>query len=110
MHLNLTYIESDVKDNATFYCYSAAYETTIMVMSMMGKFGIAAAFAIVYVYTAEIFPTPIRSLGIGICSTSARFGGIIAPFVVHLVISQFLIKKILILFFNIFYTNKRYES
>lgn len=50
----------------------------------MGKFGIAAAFAIVYVYSAEIFPTEYRSVGIGACSMCARIGGIIAPFIASL--------------------------
>ena len=41
--------------------------------SLLGKFGAAAAFAIVYVYTAEMFPTVIRSQAVGICSLVARF-------------------------------------
>lgn len=29
-------------------------------LAMVGKFGIAASFAVIYVYTAEIFPTVLR--------------------------------------------------
>ena len=44
-----------------------------------GKFGASAAFALVYLYTAEIFPTPIRASVLGICSMFAKLGGILAP-------------------------------
>ena len=30
--------------------------------SMIGKFGIAGAFGVVYLYTPEVFPTTLRSL------------------------------------------------
>ncbi|KAK8386156.1 hypothetical protein O3P69_010703 [Scylla paramamosain] len=56
-------------------------EWLIVTLSLVGKFGIAAAFAIVYVYSAEIFPTEYRSVGIGACSMCARIGGILAPFI-----------------------------
>ncbi|XP_023325051.1 organic cation transporter protein [Eurytemora carolleeae] len=47
-------------------------------LSLLGKFGAAASFAIVYVYTAELFPTVIRSQAVGTCSLVARIGGITA--------------------------------
>ena len=37
-----------------------------------GKFGVAAAFAMVYLYTAELYPTAIRGTAVGACSTVAR--------------------------------------
>ncbi|XP_076063522.1 organic cation transporter protein-like isoform X2 [Oratosquilla oratoria] len=56
----------------------------IVTLSLVGKFGIAAAFAVVYVYSAEIFPTELRSVGVGSCSMCARIGGIVAPFIASL--------------------------
>nr|XP_039251339.1 organic cation transporter protein-like [Styela clava] len=53
-------------------------------LSMFGKFSIAAAFGTVYIYAAEIYPTPIRNLGLGVCSSWARIGGILSPFIAML--------------------------
>ena len=49
-----------------------------IILSLVGKFGAAANFGIVYVYTAELFPTVIRNTAIGACSTVARVGGMMA--------------------------------
>ena len=52
----------------------------------LGKFGASAAFAIVYVFTAELFPTPVRNSAVGLCSTFARIGGMLAPVVADLAV------------------------
>ena len=44
----------------------------------MGKFGASISFFIVYLYTAELFPTTVRNQAVGICSLVARIGGITA--------------------------------
>ncbi|XP_063595666.1 organic cation transporter protein-like [Penaeus indicus] len=49
--------------------------------SMFGKFCITASYAIIYVLTAEIFPTVVRNVGVGASSMVARVGGALAPFV-----------------------------
>lgn len=51
---------------------------------MTGKFGFTMAFSIVYIYTAEIYPTVLRNVGMGMCSSAARIGSIIAPYVIYL--------------------------
>jgi len=50
-----------------------------MVLSLAGKFFVTAAFAMIYIYTAELYPTGIRSSAFGICSAMARIGSIAAP-------------------------------
>ncbi|PVD29236.1 hypothetical protein C0Q70_11833 [Pomacea canaliculata] len=50
-------------------------------LSMVGKFGISAAFAIIYVYTAELFPTFVRNSIMGASSVNARFGSIASPYI-----------------------------
>lgn len=54
-----------------------AWMTTALALT--GKMFIAASFAVVYNYAAELFPTVARNTGIGISSMAARVGGIIAP-------------------------------
>ncbi|XP_019622928.1 PREDICTED: organic cation transporter protein-like [Branchiostoma belcheri] len=50
-------------------------------LAMIGKFCITATFAIVYIFTAEIYPTVIRNIGVGMGAMMARVGGIVAPFI-----------------------------
>ncbi|KAK2176140.1 hypothetical protein NP493_680g00020 [Ridgeia piscesae] len=53
--------------------------TVLVVFSMCGKFFIAATFAVIYVYAAELFPTVVRQVGVGSSSMCARIGGLIQP-------------------------------
>ncbi|KAJ8314449.1 hypothetical protein KUTeg_006599 [Tegillarca granosa] len=46
-----------------------------------GKFGAAAAFGTVYIYSLELFPTVVRNGGMGLSSCIARLGGMAAPYV-----------------------------
>nr|XP_042139932.1 solute carrier family 22 member 5-like isoform X2 [Peromyscus maniculatus bairdii] len=51
---------------------------------MVGKFGITSAYSMVYVYTAELYPTVVRNMGVGVSSTAARLGSILSPYFVYL--------------------------
>ena len=53
--------------------------------AMLGKLTISGSFAHIYVYSAEIFPTVVRNVGVGAGSMNARIGGLVAPFVAELV-------------------------
>ncbi|XP_071800980.1 organic cation transporter protein-like [Asterias amurensis] len=54
------------------------------VIAMIGKFCITASFATIYVVSGEIFPTPVRSAGMGLSSTAARVAGILSPYILQL--------------------------
>ena len=56
-----------------------------IVLALLGKLGAAAAFAIIYVYSAELFPTLLRNSLMGVTCLFARLGGMISPYVADLV-------------------------
>ncbi|XP_060693290.1 organic cation/carnitine transporter 2-like isoform X1 [Hemiscyllium ocellatum] len=61
---------------------SLAAISTVLVM--IGKFGTTTAFAIVFVYTSELYPTTVRNMGVGMSSMASRVGSIISPYIFFL--------------------------
>ena len=57
----------------------------LSILANGGKLGISGAFGVIYVYSAEISPTVVRTIGVGSGSMSARVGSLIAPFIGELV-------------------------
>jgi uncharacterized membrane protein len=63
-----------------FYCIdSTDYDTAKLIVFLAGKFAITIAFTVIYVFTAELFPTELRHSMLGTCSMVGRIGSIIAP-------------------------------
>ncbi len=56
-------------------------KSAILILATIGKFGVISAFGIIYVQAAELFPTVVRSSGIGSSSACGRIGAILAPIV-----------------------------
>ena len=56
----------------------------VITLAMTGKFLIAGTFALAYLYTAELFPTPVRNVAVGGASTFARIGSMSAPYIVDI--------------------------
>ncbi|XP_038050994.1 solute carrier family 22 member 15-like isoform X2 [Patiria miniata] len=54
----------------------STYQTCL---ALIGKMGVSVAFNSAYLYSSEILPTVLRNTAIGVCSMSARIGGILAP-------------------------------
>ena len=48
---------------------------------LLGKFGGAFAFTALYIFTAELFPTPIRNTALGTCSMACRLIAVSAPYI-----------------------------
>ncbi|XP_054610752.1 solute carrier family 22 member 4-like isoform X2 [Dunckerocampus dactyliophorus] len=55
-----------------------------IVLEMTGKFALTLAFALVYAYSAEVYPTVLRNTAMGACSMASRIGSIIAPYFIYL--------------------------
>ncbi|XP_054167878.1 organic cation transporter protein-like [Oppia nitens] len=55
-----------------------------VIFAMIGKFCVTCSFGMIYVYSAEIYPTVVRNVGVGSSSMVGRIGSILAPFVKEL--------------------------
>jgi MFS transporter, putative metabolite:H+ symporter len=58
---------------------TAATPTTIIAFGVLLSFFMNGTYAAVYAYTPEVYPTAVRSTGMGAASAFGRVGGIIAP-------------------------------
>ena len=54
------------------------------VCGLVAIFGMAGAYNLLYIYTAELFPTVVRNAALGLASQAAQIGAILAPIVVVL--------------------------
>lgn len=68
----------------SFALAKGSYVWATVTIAMIGKFLISMTFAIAYLYTAELFPTPVRNVAVGAASTFARIGSMSAPYIVDL--------------------------
>ena len=62
------------------------YYTAITCFYLIGKCFSGAAFLLVWLITAEMYPTNLRNQAVGACSTASRVFGLLAPFVAKLAI------------------------
>ncbi|KAF8063038.1 Orct2 [Scenedesmus sp. PABB004] len=58
---------------------AGAYATAQIVLAAVGQFGATASIAATPTYTAELFPTQVRSRALGACHVACRLGSISAP-------------------------------
>ncbi|CAK9214013.1 unnamed protein product [Sphagnum troendelagicum] len=55
-----------------------------LLCGVIGIFGIAGAYNLVYIYTLELFPTVVRNAALGLATQAAGIGAVIAPTIVAL--------------------------
>ncbi|XP_031548801.1 solute carrier family 22 member 5-like [Actinia tenebrosa] len=55
-----------------------------IITAMIAKFFIMISFDSIYVYSAELFPTVIRSVGMGTSSAAGRIGSFLSSYVIWL--------------------------
>jgi MFS family permease len=58
-----------------------------MGMAMVGRLCIGAVYAVIILYTAELFPTVNRNIAVGTSSTMSHVGSLSAPYIVDLLVS-----------------------
>ncbi|XP_076994510.1 solute carrier family 22 member 4 isoform X1 [Tamandua tetradactyla] len=62
----------------------ADYHMVSTGLALLGKFGVTSAFSMLYVFTAELYPTLARNTAVGVASTASRVGSVVAPYFVYL--------------------------
>ncbi|KAL1537894.1 Organic cation/carnitine transporter 4 [Salvia divinorum] len=58
------------------------WKTVRMVCGILGIFGMAGTYNLLFIYTVELFPTVVRNAALGCATQAAQMGAILAPFVV----------------------------
>ena len=56
-----------------FFFMTDTQTAWLVSLSMLGKLAITSSYGTVYIFTAELFPTVIRNVGLGITSLCARY-------------------------------------
>uniref|UniRef100_A0A1A9W3V6 Major facilitator superfamily (MFS) profile domain-containing protein n=1 Tax=Glossina brevipalpis TaxID=37001 RepID=A0A1A9W3V6_9MUSC len=62
-------------------CITTVNHIVVVTFAIIGLFGATVTFPNLYLYAGEIFPTVVRTTGVGLCSCIGRVGSMIAPFV-----------------------------
>ncbi|KAL8620049.1 hypothetical protein ACOMHN_015331 [Nucella lapillus] len=54
------------------------------ILCFVARFTLSLAWGTMTLFHAEIYPTVVRNIGLGYCNTVARFGGILAPYILSM--------------------------
>lgn len=69
---------------ATLLNYYSGGDNTLSLLSRIatfaGKMSVTGSFSVLFLFTPELFPTNLRNVGIGMCSTFSRIGAMLSPF------------------------------
>ncbi|ONI13019.1 hypothetical protein PRUPE_4G197800 [Prunus persica] len=68
----------------SFVGNAGAWKVVKMVCGILGIFGMAGTYNLLFIYTTELFPTVVRNAALGCATQAAQMGAILSPFVVVL--------------------------
>ena len=51
----------------------------VTALALLGKAAVVSCFCIIFLYSSEVFPTVIRTVGVGSCTLFGRLGSLLAP-------------------------------
>ena len=51
----------------------------VTALALIGKAAVVSCFCIIFLYSSEVFPTVIRTVGVGSCTFFGRVGSLLAP-------------------------------
>lgn len=68
----------------SFMGSKGAWKVVRMGCGVLGIFGMAGTYNLLFIYAMELFPTVVRNAALGCATQAAQFGAILAPFVVVL--------------------------
>lgn len=54
---------------------------TVTALSLIGKFFSTGFYGLIFLYTVELFPTPVRNLAVGTGAMLSRLGSVVAPYI-----------------------------
>ena len=78
---------SDINDLCLTFVGNSDLEWVTITFAMIGKFSVSSSNAIMPVYTAELFPTVVRNLGVGSSNVPAGVALMLVPYLWDLVSS-----------------------
>ena len=56
----------------------------VTALALIGKAAVVSCFCIIFLYSSEVFPTVIRTVGVGSCTFFGRLGSLLAPQIILL--------------------------
>ncbi|XP_063842976.1 solute carrier family 22 member 2-like isoform X1 [Scylla paramamosain] len=68
-----------------------------MTLALLGKMALTAAYQVLFLHSGELFPTEVRTWGMGNSSTMARIGSVFSSFLVSVIPSSWSIAPFIIL-------------
>ncbi|KAG7250771.1 hypothetical protein CRUP_027184 [Coryphaenoides rupestris] len=66
---------------STLPLFACIGRTALTIFIFIARAFITGGYQVAFVYTPEVFPTEVRALGMGTCSTMAKLGALLTPFV-----------------------------